>query len=362
MGNIVKKIVLTGGPCAGKSSSLELIENYLKEKGYIVYCVQESATELINSGVKPFGDNAIDMISFQDIILEYQLEKEHLIENIASTFDDDKNVVILYDRGVIDNKAYIGQEGYDKLLNKYDLKEMDLLDNYDLVIHLETAAKKVGYTKENNKARSEDKDKAIEMDNKTFDSWKYHKNLLKVKSYENFKDKQDKIISIIDNALEKNIRKQNKYLLNNFNYPLDDELFYIKQYYLESSDNLEHRLREITFKGNVYYYYTIQEKISDGVSYLYEDRRLKRNEILDLFNNSVIKKEISKVRKYVVIDNIKYSIDLFSDGKVLLESIEKPNEANFDIICDVTNDNNYLNYNLKLEEKKILKKTLFNKI
>lgn len=44
MGNIVKRIVLTVGPCAGKSSSLELFKGYLVNKGYVVYVVQESAT------------------------------------------------------------------------------------------------------------------------------------------------------------------------------------------------------------------------------------------------------------------------------------------------------------------------------
>ena len=47
MGKVVKRIVLTGGPCAGKSSSLNLIQKYLINKGYLVYIVQESATELI---------------------------------------------------------------------------------------------------------------------------------------------------------------------------------------------------------------------------------------------------------------------------------------------------------------------------
>lgn len=197
MGRIIKKIVLTGGPCAGKSSSLELVRDYLKSMGYMVYIVQESATELINSGIKPFGDDAIDMVQFQDIILRYQIEKEMIIESVAEKINPDKEVVIIYDRGAMDNKAYIGQENFDKLLNKYNLKEMDLLNRYDLVIHLETGAKSGAYTKENNSARYEDIKKAIEMDNNNYEAWKNHVNLIKISSCEDFAKKQNELIEII---------------------------------------------------------------------------------------------------------------------------------------------------------------------
>ena len=204
MGKVVKRIVLTGGPCAGKSSSLELIELYLKKKGYIVYIVKESATELINSGIKPFGDNAVDMVSFQDIIFQYQIQKEVLVDEVCKKFNDDKDIVILYDRGLMDNKAYINQLDFDKLLLKYNLSEEVILNRYDLVIHLESAAKGKWYTKENNKARYEDRERAIEMDDKIFDAWSKHDNLIRVINYENFKDKQDKILEICENTLNKN--------------------------------------------------------------------------------------------------------------------------------------------------------------
>lgn len=204
MGKVVKRIVLTGGPCAGKSSSLEHIELYLKKKGYVVYIVNETATELINSGIKPFGDNAVDMVSFQDIIFQYQIQKEVLVDEVCKKFNDDKEIVILYDRSLMDNKAYINQLDFDKLLLKYNLSEEVILNRYDLVIHLESAANGKWYTKENNKARYEDREIAIEMDDKIYDAWSKHDNLIRVINYENFKDKQDKILEICENTLNKN--------------------------------------------------------------------------------------------------------------------------------------------------------------
>jgi len=202
MGRVVKKIVLTGGPSSGKSSSLELIEKHLTNLGYIVLTVNESATELINSGIKPFGENKLRMIDFQDVILRYQLFKENLIEDTAINFMDN-DIVILYDRGFMDNKAYISDYEFSCLLKKYNLKEDDLIKRYDLVIHLETGAKSIYYETENNKARCENIEEAIELDNKTYNAWINHKNLYKIKCYEKFVDKQNEIIRICDEYLNK---------------------------------------------------------------------------------------------------------------------------------------------------------------
>ena len=43
----ISKIVLTGGPCAGKTTALSMIEQKLTEKGYKVIIVTESATEMM---------------------------------------------------------------------------------------------------------------------------------------------------------------------------------------------------------------------------------------------------------------------------------------------------------------------------
>ena len=50
----VSKIVLTGGPCAGKTTALTWINNYFSQRGYTVLFVPETATELISNGVAPW--------------------------------------------------------------------------------------------------------------------------------------------------------------------------------------------------------------------------------------------------------------------------------------------------------------------
>lgn len=92
----ITKIVLTGGPCAGKSKAIISIKNHFEECGFNVIIINESATELINSGIKPFGENRIDPYSFQKIIFDYQLMKERILGN--STFDNEKDTIVIHDR------------------------------------------------------------------------------------------------------------------------------------------------------------------------------------------------------------------------------------------------------------------------
>ena len=103
---MIKKVVLTGGPCAGKSTAIAKISKVFTEKGYEVLVVPETATEIINMGIKPFGDNKINMYDFKKFIISHQLEKERLIDEYIN-LNENKNILVIYDRGIIDNMAYV---------------------------------------------------------------------------------------------------------------------------------------------------------------------------------------------------------------------------------------------------------------
>ena len=77
---LVAKICLTGGPCGGKSTALAKIEKELTDMGYKVLIINEVATRIINSGIKPFGDDSISMLDFEEIMLKEQLTEEECYE------------------------------------------------------------------------------------------------------------------------------------------------------------------------------------------------------------------------------------------------------------------------------------------
>ena len=159
----VKKIVITGGPSAGKTTAMSWIQNAFTQKGYAVLFVPETATELITGGVAPWtcGSNA----DYQKCQMHLQLEKERVFEQAAKTMNADK-VLIVCDRGALDNKAYMDSVEFAAVLAHLGTDEITLRDGYDAVFHLVTAAKGAVefYTTANNAARTETPEQAAALD------------------------------------------------------------------------------------------------------------------------------------------------------------------------------------------------------
>lgn len=145
----IRKIALTGGPCAGKSTALSWMQNAFTERGYKVLFVPETATELINAGVTPWECSS--NIDYQRCQMRLQLEKEEVFMQAAQTMKN-KKVLIVCDRGAMDNKAYMTEKEFSCIAGEFHSNEIELRDSYDAVFHLVTAAKgaKEFYTMENN--------------------------------------------------------------------------------------------------------------------------------------------------------------------------------------------------------------------
>lgn len=177
----MRKIVLTGGPCAGKTSVLEA----LKERfGAQVTFVPEVATILLGNGFPVPGkdleyDEACD-IAFQKVYGTAQLSLEYLHERIA---EREGHKLMVCDRGLWDGAAYarIAWEDYAKLLG-VDFSELE--DRYHMVIHLHTLAisNPELYQTSNNGARYESVEKAKLADQKVRDGYKRHPAFLKLRS------------------------------------------------------------------------------------------------------------------------------------------------------------------------------------
>jgi len=170
----VVKIVLTGGPCGGKSTALSKVTSALTNSGIRVLTVPEAATILFSNGFK-----SSDPLQIQIAIMKMQISLEDQFEKIASGFEGQRSV-LLCDRGLMDGKAYMDTKLWYKLLKIENLKETDARDTrYDSVIHLVTAADGAAdfYTLENNTARHESKEQAIEQDRRTQNAWIGHSRL-----------------------------------------------------------------------------------------------------------------------------------------------------------------------------------------
>ena len=188
----VHMIVLTGGPCSGKSSSLAYLTEKLSDHGYLVFVIPETATLIATNGIdRRKMDRASQVMMYEEAILDMQLSfEETYVKAITRIFPERKKVILL-DRGVMDIKAFVSRDDFMKMLKRKGLKEITLRDRYHGVIHLVTAAEGAGgyYTATNNGARVETPEEAIRIDRTIRESWLGHPRFKVIDSRGDFEDK-----------------------------------------------------------------------------------------------------------------------------------------------------------------------------
>ena len=193
----ITKIVLTGGPCAGKTTALSFIRENLIKNGYGAVVLQETSTELFSSGISP--SKMPSLLDFQQTQLDIQLEKEYHFEKACEKFKNFEHIVLICDRGITDAKVYLGDEGFVTLLKQNNLTEAEIFDRYAAIFKLVTAANGASnhYTLENNKVRKETPEEAIELDNKITEVWKNHPHFEVIDNSTDFEQKMNRLLERI---------------------------------------------------------------------------------------------------------------------------------------------------------------------
>lgn len=202
---ILIKICLTGGPCSGKTDILEALSKAIKEAGYYVFIIPETASELILNGIKV--NSCLSPIAFQGFVLDKQIAKEKLYANLSKYYDNDK-IVILCDRGILDGFVYVGEKAFEKLLKERNFDMNKAYSQYDAVFHLVTTADGAEEFYQwnsqpperscNNPARSETPEEAFIKDRETLEVWSKHPYF---RVFDNSTDFKGKIKRVVDEAL-----------------------------------------------------------------------------------------------------------------------------------------------------------------
>lgn len=174
------RICLTGGPCAGKTTAMQTLNTRLMERGFCVFIVPEAATMLMKGGafIQTGKMTFSDQVKFQINIMKTQMALEDTF--LEAALSANQKVVILCDRGVMDGMAYTDEHTWQALLDETGWSTIQLRDRrYEAVVHLVTAANGAAefYTGENNEARYETIEEAIELDKKLINSWTGHPHL-----------------------------------------------------------------------------------------------------------------------------------------------------------------------------------------
>lgn len=357
----VINIVLTGGPCAGKSTGLSRIEQELTKRGYKVYVVAETATEVITGGIKP---SEIPWLEFQKSIFEIQTMKEKVFRERAEEYSNEHgvNCVIIYDRGLLDAKAFMTNKDYTTLLKLEGKQELEVKDSYDGVFHLKTAADGAEqfYTLENNGARSETPEQARSVDKKIIKAWTGHPHLRIIDNSTNFREKIDRLMAEIYSLLGEPIPNEieRKYLIKMPN--LEDlctkysvTKLNIIQTYLNGFPDVERRVRQRGIAGVYSYYYT--EKRGQGLTRIEVEKKISKEEYLDyLMEADTTLHQIRKDRYCFVYDNNYIELDVYPFWKkYAIVEVELNSEdqeviipSDIEIIKEVTEDKKFKNKSL----------------
>ncbi|GMT12726.1 hypothetical protein PFISCL1PPCAC_4023, partial [Pristionchus fissidentatus] len=183
-GKKVVKVVFTGGPCAGKSTSIERVKELIdKQYGdqWNCYTVAEAATVMYSTG-RISRDELIGprLKRWQRDIIECAMTFEKVFDNIGKG-EPTRHTIVLCDRGAMDPKVFTPQYMWPQILEEMGTNEQQLMDRYDLVLVLHTAPD-LNYTTENNRLRREDPATARKIDMKYADVWREHPRVFEIES------------------------------------------------------------------------------------------------------------------------------------------------------------------------------------
>lgn len=353
----ISKIVITGGPCAGKTTAMSWIQNAFTQKGYTVLFVPETATELISGGVCPWtcGTNA----DYQTCQVQLQLEKERIFLQAAQTMSGEK-ILIVCDRGVMDNRAYMNAEEFALVLQRVGGNEVAMRDSYDAVFHLVTSAKGAAefYTTANNEARYETVEEAAALDDRLLSAWMGHPHLRVIDNDRDFDQKMKRLVAEVASFLgePEPLEIERKYLIE---YPdiawLESQpncrRVEIIQTYLNARDGEEIRVRQRGIDGSYVYYKTVKKTIS-GAKRIEIESRLTQEEYLTLLMEADTERRPIRKTRYCLICGVNcFEIDVypFWNDRAIVEIELRDENAQITfpeqlkIIREVTDDPEYKN-------------------
>ncbi len=362
MSKRICKIVLTGGPAAGKTTLISrILREFKQEDGWKVITVPETATELISGfGIRPFG-NCVSMEDFQYFVTSDMLHKEKMALKAAQMVSEEK-VLIVFDRAIMDNKAYITDEQFKETLSHFGLTEEEVLKKYDAVLHLVTCAKGAEFAYNfGNVARYESVDVARDKDDFTLKAWEPHPRRYIVDNSIDFDDKINRAIAQIYRIVGQSAPEveKSKYLIAMPDCDMLEKKYNavsmeMMQIYLRPIvDNVERRVRQQKNRDEYLYFYTEKRIAEDGTRWVTERPISEKEYVGYLMEGDTSLHSVIKTKYRFTCQGRRMEIDVypFSKEKAILfvygrplQSCDMPPEI--EIIKSVSGDLDYKNRRL----------------
>lgn len=364
---MIKKIVLTGGPCAGKTTALVRVIEHFNSRGFKVFCVPEVPTIYSLAGWNYLTPNRQLYFEGERAILETQLALEDHFMRLAGVCA--KPVLIVCDRGAMDISAYIALEEWESICGEAGTNSNVLRERYDAVLHLVSAADGAEqyYTTATNSTRYEKADEeglriARELDKKVIKAWTGHPHLRVINNHDDFERKMQRVLREISNVLglPQPVTEERKYLVEvtgQLPETIDSDIL---QTYLVSEPGAEIRLRRRSWpSGKVVNVHNTKKRTAPGEQI--ETERQVENALYEslLQQADPYRQSISKLRQSFIWKGQYFELDTYRgplDGLVILETkgIADAEDVNFPpfirVIKEITGNKEYYNYNLALKK------------
>lgn len=180
-----RRVVLTGGPGAGKTAVLEVVRKYFCPH---VIVLPEAASIVFGGGF-PRLDEAPARRRAQLAIFHIQNQMELLEADLR------RAALVLCDRGVPDGAAY-WPGGEEEFWDAIGRSKGDVLAEYEAVLHLRTPGSHNGYDR-SNPIRIETAEEAALIDQRIAHAWDGHPRRFFVESTDDFFEKLGASLSIL---------------------------------------------------------------------------------------------------------------------------------------------------------------------
>ncbi|SHL15746.1 AAA family ATPase [Xylanibacter ruminicola] len=361
----IKKIVLTGGPCAGKTTALVKITEYFSGFGYKVFNVPEVPTIYSTAGWNYLTPNRDLYYQGERAILETQLALENQFMKLAEVCE--KPVLIVCDRGAMDISAYIKPEEWDEITRMAGTNSNELRESYDAVLHLVSAADGAEqfYTTATNATRYEQANEeglriARELDKKVIKAWTGHPHLRVINNHDDFENKLNRVLSEISKVVGLPQQAQQERI---FRVELTGEIpecsvSMITQTYLVTEPGNEVRLRRREWSGGkVVNVHRSKKRINDN-EVIETERQVDNNLYEQMLSQAdPYRCTIRKKRQSFIWKGQFFEVDTFMEpvnNLVMMETkgVTEQETVNFPpfvkVLEDVTGNSKYLNYNIAL--------------
>lgn len=365
--NKITRIVLTGGPCAGKTSALIRIIEHFSSIGYKVFTIPEVPTMFSQSGMDFLTPNKELFYEGEKATLFTQLSLEDNFMKMAQKCTEP--CIIISDRGTMDISAYMTPEMWNQIISELGYTNMQLRnERYDAVLHLVSAAEGAEqfYTTGNNPNRYEQADEeglqiARELDRKVIQAWSGHSHIRVINNSIDFDNKLNRVLKEISNVLElpQPIEQERKYIVKvtgEIPHCIESE---ITQTYLVAEPNCEVRLRRRCWNGLTVNVHTTRKRLS-ATEELVTERQVNNNLYESMLQQrDPYRSTISKRRKSFVWKGQFFELDFYQNpisDLIILETkgIVNHEDVHFPpfikVVEDITGDTKYFNHTLALSK------------